>query len=102
MNESRIEALLERIAVAVERLADHGIARGRFSTVESHEEAPATSDTHVTVPVVVPSSTPSVLESFLNAKGIRIKVAPTEDAADQIIDSLSLFLGVLVYRPCGN
>ncbi|MCX7667238.1 MAG: hypothetical protein N2112_17040, partial [Gemmataceae bacterium] len=41
-----------------------------------------------------PESAPvSFLEAFLNSKGIRIKTLPQEDPSDQVIDSLSLFLG---------
>lgn len=36
---------------------------------------------------------PATLESFLNSRGVRIKVLPTENAADDVIDGLSLYLG---------
>lgn len=93
MNEQRIEALLERIAVALERLAGDRSAREGFTAVKAPQTAYGNAevcidDTSDTVP-----SRPSVLERFLHSRGIRIKTLPPEDAADAIIDSLSLYLG---------
>ncbi|GIW27350.1 MAG: hypothetical protein KatS3mg070_0713 [Meiothermus sp.] len=93
MNHDRIEALLERIALALEQMvaqtSQHRTAN--VSYPQSHSDTEKTS--------LEPSSrnsnasSLSILEPFLNARGIQIKVRPPEDAADQVIDSLSLFLG---------
>jgi len=93
MNNKKIEALLERIAIALERLA--GQAGNHRSPTE--EIPPESSAAELADPIDSPLpselSDPAVLEPFLNSKGIQIKVVPAEDAADQVIDSLSLFLG---------
>ncbi len=93
MNHDRIEALLERIALALEQMVaqanPHRTPNAAYS--QSHSDTEKTS--------LEPSSrnsnasSLSILEPFLNARGIQIKVRPAEDAADQVIDSLSLFLG---------
>lgn len=85
-----LETLLKRIACALERIADHldngmGAADSQTNPIENNansEDEPSEDDSNV-----------SVLEPFLNAKGITIKALPAEDPADQIIDSLSLYLG---------
>ncbi|ADD27638.1 hypothetical protein [Meiothermus ruber] len=93
MNHDRIEALLERIALALEQMVaqanQHRTPNVAYS--QSHSDTEKTS--------LEPSSrnsnasSLSILEPFLKARGIQIKVRPAEDAADQVIDSLSLFLG---------
>lgn len=93
MNAEKIEALLERIAIALERLAERfpvhgGPATAPVSRTEViHDEARAAS------PPDSALSDPSKLEPFLHSKGIRIKACPAEDPADHVIDSLSVFLG---------
>lgn len=94
MNTSNIEILLERIAIALESLVriqthgnDVGINTNDPSTTrESAEGAAVAEKTSVATP-------PLILEPFLATRGIAIKVLAAEDAADQVIDSLSLFLG---------
>lgn len=93
MNQDRIEALLERIALALEQMVAQAnqYRTANASYPQSHSDTEKTS--------LEPSSrnanasSLSILEPFLNARGIQIKVRPAEDAADQVIDSLSLFLG---------
>jgi hypothetical protein len=88
MNNERIEALLERIAIALERLAEQPKSPRNLADVpESRPDV---------IPDTSPPSShadPSILEPFLNSKNICIKVRAAEDAADQVIDSLSLYLG---------
>lgn len=90
MTTEKIAQLLERIAVALEQLvAASGNDRAR------HQELGGAIETLADAPQC-PNSDESqhrVLEPFLNSKGIAIKVIPPEDASDQVIDSLSLFLG---------
>jgi hypothetical protein len=90
MSNDRIEALLERIALALERLVEHqhGMVAGAPQSRPGAEESVL--DSWRPSPSAPP---PSILEPFLNSKGIRIKVRPADDAADQVIDSLSLYLG---------
>lgn len=92
MNSERIETLLERIAVALERLSAQpkspwNVAEAPESRPDAKESVPDTSSPNASHPP------PSILEPFLNSKGIWIKVRPADDAADQVIDSLSLYLG---------
>lgn len=92
MDNDKIEALLERIALALERLVERvdscGLAPEPLRNRHEEEEI---------APDVLPPNfglpSPSILEPFLDSKKIRIKVRATDDAADQVIDSLSLFLG---------
>jgi hypothetical protein len=93
MNDEKIEALLERIAIALERLAAGASARADLSEGLSTTHASPQSEVPPDSAPGVPEPRPSVLESFLNSRGIRLKVLPPDDAADQIIDSLSLYLG---------
>jgi len=90
MKNDRIETLLERIALALERLVEQANQRGTVA-----EPSRSRSDAEETAEESADSSPPppSILEPFLNSRGIRIKVRPRDDAADQVIDSLSLYLG---------
>ncbi|WAS06237.1 hypothetical protein LQF76_04945 [Gloeomargaritales cyanobacterium VI4D9] len=92
MSNDRIEALLERIALALERLAEQAHQRGVIA--RDSEGRPDAEDGVLDGwrPSLSPPSA-SILEPFLSSKGIRIKVRPADDAADQVIDSLSLYLG---------
>ncbi|MDW8265311.1 MAG: hypothetical protein RMJ52_08255 [Gemmataceae bacterium] len=92
MNSDRIEALLERIAIALERLANQLNHRGSFPQSFHSNTDVTKSGLDASDPDSNPTSY-SILEAFLNSRGIRIKVRPADDAADQIIDSLSLYLG---------
>jgi len=92
MNNERIEALLERIAAALERLAGQGSQQTSFSE-KSQSRAEIERDARDASPIDSISPRASILEPFLHSKGIRIKVRPADDTADQIIDSLSLYLG---------
>jgi hypothetical protein len=95
MSSERIETLLERIAVALERIA--GQLKSPWTIAETPETPKTRPDDEEVAPDVSPSNSspqpPSILEPFLNSKGILIKVRPADDAADEIIDSLSLYLG---------
>ncbi len=94
MNEQRIEALLERIAVALERLAGDRDAREGFVAEQAPQTACASADeVRIDAASDTAPSRPSVLETFLHSRGIRIKTVPPDDAADAMIDSLSLYLG---------
>jgi len=96
MNDSRIEHLLERIATAVERLCAAMEQNGSLQPPDAAKcavgvESPTTTQRPKRLQVPAPSH--PVLEPFLADRGIRIKTIPEVDAADEIIDSLSLFLG---------
>lgn len=92
MNEQRIEALLERIAIALERIAADRVARESITPPKSPQAASLTSEASTHAPAESESACP-FLEKFLHSRGIRIKTVPPEDPADAIIDSLSLYLG---------
>lgn len=93
MNDQNIEALLERIAVALERLAAAWDVSSGLHKCPEPEHGSAEAAPSVAPASSAPSPGPSALEAFLNSRGIRIKVLPADDAADQVIDSLSLYLG---------
>lgn len=84
MNTEKIEALLERIALALEQLA--GQANQNGLTLENPKRHPG-------VEIEAPKPSLSTLEPFLHSRGIKIKVQPALDPADRVIDSLSLYLG---------
>jgi hypothetical protein len=113
----RVVLLLERIVLALKQAVNR--VYPRVSVTETSQSSPATeenvgdlrSDIYPPPVTETPHSSPateenirnlwsdvcpppySILESFLNSRGIRIKVRPAEDASDQDIDSLSLYLG---------
>lgn len=93
MNHDRIEALLERIALALEQMVTQAnqYRTANASYPQSHTDAEKISLESWSRNSNAPPL--PILEPFLNARGIQIKVRPAEDAADQVIDSLSLFLG---------
>lgn len=113
MSTQHIENLLERIAIALERVAMvlEGVAKlpnsPSYNTVSEkihHDDEKIHADTlkirsNGVASAAAPSSQTSdqqaflILEPFLNSRGIRIKCWPVEDAADNVIDSLSFFLG---------
>jgi len=92
MSNDRIEALLERIALALERLAEQTHRRGVVAEAPQGRPDAEEGVLDSLRPSLSPPC-PSILEPFLSSKGIRIKVRPADDAADHIIDSLSLYLG---------
>lgn len=92
MNSEKIEALLERIAVALELLAEQADRRGAVDEGSESRAGVEESATDVQ-PLSSRPPLPAVLEPFLNSRGILIKARPDDDAADQVIDSLSLYLG---------
>lgn len=95
METARIEALLERIASALEELVR--------KTSSSNAVASPCDNGPQAACGVNPGSGPqqqeaasqsgSRLEKFLAARSIRIKTVPAPDPADPVIDRLSLFLG---------
>ncbi len=96
MNAEKLEAFLERIAVALEELVrlvggentDNGAATERKAVVaEAQGEEPGPGSSVQMV------EAPSMLEAFLRARGIQIKTIPTEEPADEIIDRLALYIG---------
>ncbi len=96
MDERRVEVLLERIAVALERLCI-AIEREDVNRSESSPGFPLQNDLKMPSDSA-PSSrasegVPSRLESFLSHRGITIKSVPEKDPSDEIIDSLSVFVG---------
>jgi len=93
MNEERIEALLERIAVALETLAGlRDDSKRPTKGLTGHSLATELGGPSDSAPPASQSRAP-LLQAFLDSKGIQIRQVPAEDSADQVIDSLSLYLG---------
>jgi len=93
MNLERIEALLERIASALERIASQGEPTSGIAERNGHStngaERPAP-DEALAKPPSIPAPP---LEAYLLSRSIQIKSRPPSDPADEVIDSLSLYLG---------
>lgn len=91
MDTARIEGLLERIAIAVERIADRAERQERVP-----EQAGGAGQGAAKAGVTTGEAEPKrvvTLEAFLDKRGIRIKTVPPADPADAVTDSMSLFLG---------
>jgi hypothetical protein len=97
MNE-KDQQLFERIAIALERIAD-SLATSQVAATRipvGQDELPPNAEPKPDGQEAAASQsteTPKVLEPFLAQRNINIKMIPPEDGADQVIDSLSLFLG---------
>lgn len=88
-----IIALLERIASALERIAD-SCARNDAPKTDLH----APHCIQQSLPAILVKSTSSNndttrLQTFLATRGVTIKMIPPEQESDEIIDQLSLFIG---------
>lgn len=105
----KTNAALERIAVALERIAVALEQSSTFLAAQTQNDeagpgvtavAPVTLDTMLrdsaganpAPPPAAPQAA-DALREFLAARGIAIKTIPPEDPADQVINSLSLYLG---------
>lgn len=93
-------SLLERIAVALERLAGsadlHGSsdANGRMEARMEPALAAALAQASLNGDEETEEDEDlDEIESFLASRNVKIKVIPPEDAADEVINSLSEFLG---------
>lgn len=93
VENNEIRNFLERIAVALERIAD-SLERQPAPPVHKFPgmETPFTSSSE---PVDVKNKEEGLaaIKEFLDARGVQIKTVPPEDAADDVINSLSDFLG---------
>lgn len=92
------QQLVERIAIALERIAD-SLASSQVAATRipiRQEDIPLSAEPKPEgqeAATSISTEKPKVLEPFLSKRNISIKVIPPEDAADQVIDSLSLYLG---------
>lgn len=97
MKSAELIQVLERIAIAVERIADSVAPGSPPSDIgASIRETIPTLDTAVEIiEEDAAESTPveDVIGEFLASKNITIKFIPPEDAADDVINSLAVFLG---------
>lgn len=105
LRQIRIE--LEQLTAMMERLLDRLDGGGRTPSrrgrrVEPQQESAAPAPARTTsrrrsakaAPEISPlAGAPEFLQNFLNKRGINIKALPGEDAADSVIDELSLTLG---------
>lgn len=102
--KGKTKHFLERITIALESIAA-SLAENKASPVQhtevSKEDTPKTNENLISLDesennselIIKEEESPNILELFLASRGISIKVLPKEDAADSVIDSLSLFLG---------
>ena len=99
---NRIAAALERIADALEQSSALGASTVRNGDAEGVATVviPAVMDTLLgngaaadPAPEPATSQAVNAIREFLNDRGISIKATPLEGPADQVINSLSLYLG---------
>jgi hypothetical protein len=97
MENNEITSLLERIAIALERIADVFTEKTDKAAYEEHNDKDIKEVETCEDDDVLKNTTEEdefdVIEEFLNGCGIKIKTVPPEDAADDVINSLSEFLG---------
>ena len=97
MENNELRSLLERIAIALERIADVLTEKTDKATYEEHDDKDIKEVETYEDDDVLKNTTEEdefdVIEEFLNGRGIKIKTVPPEDAADEVINSLSEFLG---------
>ena len=96
MNSERLEQLLERVAVALEQLVSvsgNGLVPHPRPSPDTNLSEPSETAFDMSSSLADSNHQQTILEPFLNSKGISIKVLQPEDPSDQIIDSLSTFLG---------
>jgi hypothetical protein len=103
MENNDLKNLLERIAIALERIADSFENREpplnretRINRDAEADEIILTDETATESGEIEPlgnTDEEDAIEKFLSSKNIKIKVIPPEDAADDVINSLAEFLG---------
>lgn len=101
MVNSKLTILLERVATALERIANN-LENGQTSVIyksilSDFLEDNATNNEVVNHTEIIETKNNSteedVIEKFLSSKYIKIKLVPPEDASDAVINSLAEFLG---------
>ncbi len=97
MENNEISSLLERIATALERIADslsgnNNNAISEAVTGEGVNRSEILEDEGVLTDAKEEDES-NAIEEFLNKRNIKIKTVPPEDGADEVINSLSEFLG---------
>ncbi|NOZ85723.1 MAG: hypothetical protein GXP49_05590 [Deltaproteobacteria bacterium] len=91
MQEDKLFQILERIAVALEKIALN-ITTNHISCSQISEKK--TKDTEIEkISEDFFINDISEIEEFLNSKGVSIKVIKKEDDADEILDNIAFFMG---------
>lgn len=99
MENNETIKLLERIATALEKIAvslgnqANCTHPGTISEDKKVVESSVEIDNAQDIDAMEVAEEFDVIEKFLNARSIHIKTIPPEDAADEVINSLSEFLG---------
>lgn len=91
--DDRLHLLLERLCDATERIA--AVLEKWDSKVEAPAKNSRTSSSRpvAQTPQVASAVAPEPIRQFLEARGIRIQTVPQPEPRDEVIDSLSEFLG---------
>ncbi|MGK5094348.1 hypothetical protein WDW89_20320 [Deltaproteobacteria bacterium TL4] len=101
MENDELINLLERIVIALERIAD-SVENGKSSVSQEIsinrklEEITLTDETASEIgemELLENTEKEDAIAKFLSSKNIKIKVVPPEDAADDVINSLAEFIG---------
>lgn len=100
MKNEDLKNLIERIAIAMERIADsldgHEVAEKQEKPETKITEVPTYIESEIIADekeIIEEIEEDDAIKSFLESKNIKIKFIPPEDAADDIINSLAEFLG---------
>ena len=89
INYERIESLLERIAVALEKISESCERKEDKQIIDEKDETQETVETTSDDEI----KNVEAIESFLNSKSIQIKHLPDEDPADDVINSFAAYMG---------
>ena len=91
-DKTEITTLLERIAIALERIADSLAKTGQLEDLSDivDSEPPGAPQPTGSAP---PANDISRLREFLTARGISIKTIPPEQESDETLDKVALFIG---------
>ena len=97
LENNEITSLLERIAIALERISDYLTEENNKTVAEEHNDKDIkeieTNEDDSVMEDTIEEDNFDAIEEFLNGRGIKIKTVSPVDAADDVINSLSEFLG---------
>lgn len=91
-DKTEITTLLERIAIALERIADSLAKTGQLEDLSGivDSEPPGAPQPTGSAP---PANDITRLRDFLTSRGISIKTIPPEQESDETLDKIALFIG---------
>ncbi len=91
-NETQIATLLERIAIALEQIAD-SLAKTNQSKIQPDTIDAESRVSTEPVEAMSPNNDITRLRNFLTSRGISIKTIHPEQESDETLDKIALFIG---------